>query len=87
MLPVRRHPARPRRRCRSRRSATAEDSRGVHGFNAVDYSPLMRAALVNLDRWVSEGVEPPPSAFPRLADGTAVTPDDGAGAVPRHPRR
>ncbi|HZQ38331.1 MAG TPA: alpha/beta hydrolase domain-containing protein, partial [Dehalococcoidia bacterium] len=41
-------------------------------FNVVDYTPLSRAALVNLDRWVSEGVEPPPSSFPRLADGSAV---------------
>jgi len=41
-------------------------------FNAVDYAPLTRAALVNLDRWVSQGIEPPPSAFPRLADGSAV---------------
>jgi len=47
--------------------------RGVHAFNVVDYTPLMRAMLVNLDRWVSDGVEPPPSAVPRLADGTAVT--------------
>jgi hypothetical protein len=46
--------------------------RGYHPFNVVDYSPLLRAALVNLDRWVSEGIEPPPSAVPRLADGTAV---------------
>ncbi len=46
--------------------------RGQHRFNVVDYAPLLRAALVNLDRWVSEGVEPPPSKFPRLADGTAV---------------
>jgi hypothetical protein len=46
--------------------------RGNHVFNVVDYAPLLRAALVNLDRWVSEGVEPPASAFPRLADGTAV---------------
>ncbi len=46
--------------------------RGFHPFSVVDYSPLLRAALVNLDRWVSEGVEPPPSAVPRLADGTAV---------------
>ncbi|MDP8923120.1 MAG: alpha/beta hydrolase domain-containing protein [Chloroflexota bacterium] len=53
-----------------------EDSRGVHGFNAVDYTPLVRAALVNLDRWILEGVEPPPSVFPRLADGTAVRPAD-----------
>lgn len=47
-------------------------SRGHHRFNVVDYAPLLRAALVNLDRWVSENAEPPPSAFPRLANGTAV---------------
>ena len=46
--------------------------RGRHTFSVVDYSPLLRAALVNLDRWVSEGIEPPPSAVPRLADSTAV---------------
>ena len=37
-----------------------------------DYAPLLRSALINLDRWVSEGVEPPPSAYPRVADKTAV---------------
>ena len=47
-------------------------SRGLQRFNVVDYAPLLRAALVNLDRWVSEGVEPPASAYPRLSDGTAV---------------
>jgi hypothetical protein len=47
-------------------------SRGRHTFNVVDYAPLLRAVLVNLDRWVSDGVEPPPSAVPRLADGTGV---------------
>ena len=46
--------------------------RGLHAFSVVDYSPLLRAALVNLDRWVTDGVEPPPSAVPRLADSTAV---------------
>jgi hypothetical protein len=45
---------------------------GVHSFNVVDYSPLLRAALENLSRWAIEGVDPPPSAFPRLSDGTAV---------------
>ena len=49
--------------------------RGYHVFNVVDYSPLLRSALLNLDAWVSEGVEPPPSAFPRLADGSAVEPE------------
>ena len=42
--------------------------------NSVDYRPLLRAALVNLDRWVTEGQAPPPSLHPRLDDGTAVPP-------------
>jgi hypothetical protein len=46
--------------------------RGRQPFNVVDYAPLLRAALVSLDRWVSEGVEPPASNVPRLRDGTAV---------------
>ena len=40
--------------------------------NSVDYRPLLRAALVNLDRWVVYGMAPPPSCHPRRADGTAV---------------
>jgi hypothetical protein len=51
----------------------------VKPFNLVDYAPLLRAALVALDRWVTEGVEPPPSAFPRLADKTAVPAEATAG--------
>ena len=50
----------------------SDGARGAHGFNAVDYAPLLRAALINLDRWVTEGEEPPPSVVPRLSDGTAV---------------
>jgi hypothetical protein len=41
-------------------------------LNVLDYRPLLRAALINLDRWITEGVDPPPSRHPRLADGTAV---------------
>jgi hypothetical protein len=54
--------------------------RGEHRFNIVDYAPLMRAVLVNLDRWVCDGVAPPPSAHPRISDGTAVLPESLAGA-------
>ena len=49
------------------------EPRGRYVANAVDYAPLMRAALINLDRWIVEGTEPPASVFPRLADGTAIT--------------
>ena len=57
----------------ARGDTTPIGARGANTFNVVDGSPAERAFLVNLDRWVSEGVEPPPSALPRLADGTAVT--------------
>lgn len=56
-----------------------DGSQGANPFNAVDYSPLLRAALINLDRWVSEGVPPPPSAVPRLANGTAVPAEQALG--------
>lgn len=41
--------------------------------NVIDYLPLHRAALINLDRWITDGIEPPPSRHPRIADGTAVS--------------
>ncbi len=51
-----------------------DGSRGQHLFNCVDYAPLLRAALVRLDRWVTCAEDPPPSRYPRLAEGTAVPP-------------
>ncbi|MCI0870116.1 MAG: hypothetical protein J4O08_10385, partial [Chloroflexi bacterium] len=53
----------------------ARPNDGVRGqlpFNSVDYSPLLRAALHNLDRWVTKGDAPPPSRHPSLSNGTAV---------------
>ena len=49
-----------------------DGTRGQHGYNVVDYTPLQRAALVNLDAWIREGIAPPPSRYPRFDDGTAV---------------
>ena len=51
---------------------TGEGSRGQLPFNSVDYACLLRAALVNLDRWVSGGEPAPASKHPSLSDGTAV---------------
>lgn len=45
--------------------------RGRYPFNVVDPNTLSRAALVNLDAWVRDGIEPPASSHPRFADGTA----------------
>ena len=65
-------------------TGAVDKSQNLRGV--VDYSALLRAGLVSLDRWVAEGVEPPPSRHPRLADGTAVPPEILApvfAAIPR----
>ena len=51
---------------------TSDGIRGQLPFNSVDYAPLLRAALDNLDRWVTTGEGPPASRHPGLNDGTAV---------------
>ena len=55
------------------RFATPTGLAVANALNVTDYLPLLRAAFDNLVRWVCDGVEPPPSALPRLADKTAVT--------------
>jgi Alpha/beta hydrolase domain len=52
-----------------------QGARGQQAFNWTDYRPLLRAALVNLDRWVTAGEPAPASRYPRLDDGTAVPPE------------
>ncbi|MGH7388723.1 MAG: alpha/beta hydrolase domain-containing protein [Candidatus Rokuibacteriota bacterium] len=59
--------------------------RSQHLRGVVDYAPLLRACLVNLDRWVVEGVEPPPSRHPRVDDSSAVIPETLAPAFARMP--
>ena len=46
--------------------------KGQLPYNSVDYSALMRAALINLDRWVSGEAPAPDSLHPSLNKGTAV---------------
>jgi hypothetical protein len=51
--------------------------------NPTDYWWTLRALLVSLDRWVREGVEPPASAYPKLADGSLVKAADvGFPSIP-----
>ena len=51
--------------------------------NTLDYRPVLRALLVALDRWVTDGEEPPPSVVPRIADGTLVGLDAWKRQFPR----
>lgn len=61
-------------------TATLFDGRTANPLNVVNHNPLMRAKLINLERWVTAGEEPPPSVFPRLLDGTAVPPSEVVAA-------
>ncbi len=64
----------------------AAGQHGVAGFppsrsigqqmnNPLDYRWVMRRLLVSMNRWIADGAEPPPSAYPRLDQGTLVPPD------------
>jgi hypothetical protein len=48
---------------------------GRAALNPLNYSPAVRALFRALDRWVTDSVEPPPSAYPRFTDGTLTSPD------------
>src|SRR4029077_18987496 len=60
-------------------------------LNPLNYSPATRALFRALDRWVVDDVPPPPSAYPRIADGTLTPPARAGGpAAPGYqppPRR
>jgi hypothetical protein len=43
---------------------------GDNLHNPGNYRPFLRALLDALDAWVKDGTAPPPSAYPRIADGT-----------------
>lgn len=53
--------------------------------NTLDHYRAMRALMVAFERWVRDGVEPPPSTYPRIADGTLVTAEAFKQAFPRIP--
>jgi hypothetical protein len=47
--------------------------------NPMRPNQVLRALLVDLDAWVTEGEAPPPDHLPRVADGTLVPPLPQAG--------
>ena len=63
-----------------------------HQLSTVDIAPFLRSTLVMLDEWVSRGVEPPDSRYPRFCDGTLITAEAQKSRMPeipglRHPGR
>ena len=61
-------------------------SHGSNAFNVVDYRPLHRAALTNLLAWIRDGLEPPPSVHPKLADATAISRAEAMQKLSAFPR-
>lgn len=60
-----------------------KDFVGQADMNPLVYTPVIRALFRALDRWVAADVEPPPSRYPMLADGTLVAPEAaGWPAIP-----
>jgi hypothetical protein len=64
----------------------AAGQHGVAGFppsrtigqqmnNPLDYRWVMRSLLISMNRWITDGAAPPPSAYPRVDQGTLVPPD------------
>jgi hypothetical protein len=43
-------------------------------LSPLNRAPIIRALLEALDGWVVDGVAPPPSRYPQIADGTLATP-------------
>jgi alpha/beta hydrolase family protein len=50
-------------------------------MNPLNSAPVQRALFLALDAWSTDGTPPPPSAVPKLADGTLVPalPQSGVG--------
>ena len=53
--------------------------------NPLPAGDVLRALMVALDLWVTQGISPPPSQYPRVADGTLVRPDRKSTHFPKIP--
>jgi hypothetical protein len=56
--------------------STVPEFRSQQKLNPNDMSWPLRALLLAMDRWVSDDTPPPPSRYPRVADGTLVRLED-----------
>lgn len=65
------------------RPAAEEGGPPILRGNPLDFFPTLRALAIRLLEWVEDGAEPPPSAYPTLAQGSLVPP--GGVAFPSIP--
>jgi len=53
--------------------------------NPLSYQETQRALIVALQAWVTRGVPPPPTRYPRTSDGTLVSPQQSVQGFPNIP--
>ena len=64
----------------------------AYDLNVVDHRPIQRALLADLEAWVKDGVAPPASVYPRIAEGQLTGlagwhfPALAGVRTPQHPR-
>lgn len=63
-----------------------------HSLSTVNIAPFLRSTLVMLDKWVSKGIKPADSRYPRFDAGTLITAAEHKKHMPkipglRHPGR
>ena len=54
-------------------------------INPLPAGDALRALMVAMDLWVTQGISPPPSQYPRVSDGTLVCPDRRSTRFPNVP--
>ena len=64
----------------------------AYAINVVDHRPVQRALLAAMEAWIKDGVAPPASVYPRIADGQLTNlaglkfPAIEGVMTPQHPR-
>jgi hypothetical protein len=66
---------------------SSSSDRGIYQnpTNILDHRPVLRSLLVQLDQWVTAGVEPPASRYPKIADGTLLSLEKYRATFPKIP--
>ena len=59
-----------------------DDDRAAYPMNEVCVGLIVRPLMGALRRWVEEDIEPPPSAYPRVSDGTLAPLDQALRRFP-----
>jgi len=54
-------------------------------INPLPAGDVLRALMVAMDLWVTKGIEPPPSQYPKVQDGMLVRPGKGTANFPQLP--